>query len=85
MKPADHTTFTQVYQVGATKEGGSFASVDDGPECVVSGGHGTISTVYEGKTYYFCCTGCRDAFKDNPEKYIKEFAERKAKEKAEDK
>ena len=85
VKPADHTTFTQVYQVGATKEGGSFASVDDGPECVVSGGHGTISTVYKGKTYYFCCTGCRDAFGDNPEKYIKEFAERKAKEKAEDK
>ena len=51
----------------------SFASVDEGPECVVSGGHGTMSTTYKGKTYYFCCTGCRDAFADNPEKYIKEY------------
>ena len=25
VKPADHTTFTQVYQVGATKEGAAFA------------------------------------------------------------
>ena len=85
VKPAGHTAFTQVYQVGATKEGASFAVVDDGPECVVSGGHGTMSTVYKGKTYYFCCTGCRDAFKDNPEKYIKEYEARKAKEKQGDK
>ncbi|HVS40449.1 MAG TPA: YHS domain-containing protein [Gemmataceae bacterium] len=85
VKPADHTAFAQLYQVGATKEGGSFAVVDDGPICVVSGGHGTMSTVYKGKTYYFCCTGCRDAFKDNPEKYIKEFEERQAKEKQGDK
>jgi len=85
VKAADHASFTQVYQVGATKEGVSFASVDDGPECVVSGGHGTMSTTYKGKTYYFCCTGCRDAFTDNPEKYIKEYAARKAKEKEGDK
>ena len=85
VKAADHATFTQVYQVGATKEGVSFASVDEGPECVVSGGHGTMSTTYKGKTYYFCCTGCRDAFADNPEKYIKEYEARKAKEKEGDK
>ncbi|MFC1918174.1 heavy metal translocating P-type ATPase [Chloroflexota bacterium] len=24
---------------------------------------------YQGKTYYFCATACRDAFKANPEKY----------------
>jgi hypothetical protein len=78
VKPADHSSFTQVYQVGATKEGVAFASADDGPECVVSGGLGTLTTVYKGKTYYFCCTGCRDAFKDNPEKYIKEFDARQA-------
>jgi YHS domain-containing protein len=81
VKPADHTVFTPVYQVGVTKDGASFAVVDDGPECVVSGGHGTMSTTYKGKTYYFCCTGCRDAFNDNPEKYIKEYETRKAKEK----
>ena len=52
-----------------------------GPECVVTGGLGTISVNYKGKTYYVCCTGCRDEFKDNPEKYIKEYEEKKAKEK----
>jgi YHS domain-containing protein len=26
---------------------------------------------YEGKTFYFCCEGCKDAFIKNPEKYIK--------------
>ncbi len=25
---------------------------------------------YQGKTYYFCSTHCRDAFQENPEKYI---------------
>lgn len=25
---------------------------------------------YEGKTYYFCSTGCRKAFDANPQQYI---------------
>ena len=28
-------------------------------------------SVYKGKTYYFCCAGCKPAFDKNPEKYIK--------------
>jgi len=28
-------------------------------------------TVYKGKTYYFCATGCKIAFEENPEKYLK--------------
>ena len=27
---------------------------------------------YKGKTYYFCCTGCKVAFEKDPEKYLKE-------------
>jgi YHS domain-containing protein len=42
-----------------------------------------MPVTYKGKTYYVCCTGCRDAFKENPEKYIKEFEESKKKKKAE--
>lgn len=72
--------FTKQYQVGATKEGVAFADVPKGPECVVSGGLGTMKVTYLGKEYYVCCSGCRDAFKENPEKWIKEF-EAKAKEK----
>jgi len=26
---------------------------------------------YQGKTYYFCAGICKDAFLDNPEKYLK--------------
>jgi len=28
-------------------------------------------TVYKGKTYYFCASGCKIAFEENPEKYLK--------------
>jgi hypothetical protein len=77
-KPAGTGTFAKKYQVGATKEGVPFASVAKGPECIVSGGLGTMKVSYKGKDYYVCCSGCRDAFKDEPEKYIKE-AEAKAK------
>ena len=28
-------------------------------------------TTYKGKTYYFCCAGCRPLFEKNPEKYLK--------------
>ena len=72
--------FIKKFQVGATKEGVPFAEVPKGPECIVSGGLGTIKVTYNGKEYLVCCTGCRDEFKADPEKYIKE-AERKAKEK----
>jgi hypothetical protein len=77
----DSTVFSQVYQVGATKNGVAFAGDDDKPECIVSGGLGTMPIMYKGKTYYVCCTGCRDAFKEDPEKYIKEFEESKKKKK----
>ncbi len=70
--------FTRKFQVGATKEGVPFADVPKGPECVVSGGLGTIRVRHAGKEYWVCCSGCRDEFKENPEKYVKEY-EAKAK------
>lgn len=70
--------FGKKFQVGATKVGVPFAAAPKGPECVVSGGLGTSKVSYMGKDYYVCCSGCRDEFKANPEKYVKE-AERKAK------
>ena len=77
VKPPERASFREVYHVGATKEGVEFAGDDDKPECVVSGGLGTMPVTYKGKTYYVCCSGCRDAFNDEPEKYIKEFEARK--------
>ena len=78
-KPAGRASFAKVYQVGATKKGVAFAAGETGPECVVSGGKGTIMVSYKGQNYYVCCSGCREAFQDNPEKFIKEFNERKGK------
>ncbi|MCS6851642.1 MAG: YHS domain-containing protein [Gemmataceae bacterium] len=77
VKPADKNAFVRQYQVGATKEGEPFALGDGKPECIVSGGLGTSPVVYQGKTYYVCCSGCRDAFREDPEKYIREFEARK--------
>ncbi|MEI7941954.1 MAG: YHS domain-containing protein [Candidatus Riflemargulisbacteria bacterium] len=28
------------------------------------------STVYKGKTYYFCCKACKPMFEKNPTKYL---------------
>lgn len=28
------------------------------------------SSVYKGKTYYFCCAGCKPMFDKNPAKYV---------------
>jgi hypothetical protein len=82
VRPPEHTAFTQVYRVGCTKEGIAFAGEDDRPECVVSGGLGTIPVTYKGKTYYVCCSGCRDAFNDDPERWLKDYEASKKKKKA---
>ena len=75
-KPKDAKNFARLYQVGATKEGEPFAEANKGPECIVSGGRGTMSVGYKGRTYYVCCSGCKDEFNADPEKYIKLAAEK---------
>ena len=80
-RPTDRTLLTRHYLVGVTKEGEPFAVAPGqaGPECIVSGGPGTIAVTYKGQTYYVCCGGCRSAFLDEPEKFIQEAAAKKAK------
>jgi len=29
------------------------------------------SSVYKGKTYYFCCSSCKPSFDKDPQKYVK--------------
>jgi hypothetical protein len=77
-KPAGSTLLRKDFLVAATKEGESLAAKEKKTECVVSGGLGTIPVSYKGETYYVCCSGCRDAFNDDPEKYIAEFKAKKA-------
>jgi YHS domain len=67
------------YKVATTKVGESLAKKKKGPECVVSGGLGTIQVSYNGTTYYVCCSGCADAFKESPKKYVDEFEKSKKK------
>lgn len=82
-RPKDQQQFARVAEVGYTREGTRLAEEGGGgPECIVTGGKGSMSTVYKGKTYYFCCTGCRDAFLDDPDAIIAQ-AEEKAKKKRE--
>jgi len=76
-KPDGRTLYVRDYQVAFTKKGETFAATEKKPECVVTGGLGTSTVVYKGTSYYLCCSGCRDAFNENPEKYIKEFEARK--------
>lgn len=72
-QPQGRNLFVRKYQVGCTKEGVPFAAGDGFPECIVSGGQGTMAVSYMGKTYYVCCGGCRTEFLAEPEKYIREF------------
>jgi hypothetical protein len=75
-RPAGTELFTRRFLVGANREGVAFADVPKGPECIVSGGLGTMKLTYKGKEYFVCCSGCRDAFLEDPEKYVREAAAR---------
>jgi hypothetical protein len=77
-KAVGRTIYVRDYQVGSSKEGESLAAKEKKNECVVSGGLGKMTVTCKGTTYYVCCSGCRDAFMENPEKYIKEYEARKA-------
>lgn len=78
-RPANKSLISAHWKVGATKEGESFAIGETGPECVVTGGKGTMTVSFQGKTYYVCCSGCRDEFLESPKKYIAEYEAKRAK------
>jgi YHS domain-containing protein len=59
-----------VYKSTGNKEGESIAGGKKKPECVVTGGAASIQVSYQGKTYYVCCSGCKDEFDANPKKYV---------------
>jgi YHS domain-containing protein len=74
LKEPDSVQFTRLIEVGLTKDGESLAgaaSAAERPKCIVTGGAATMTMSYQGRTFQICCTGCRDEFNENPEKYIK--------------
>jgi hypothetical protein len=57
--------------------GTSFAVADSdnpGLKCIISGGLGTMTVEYKGKSYPVCCSGCAAAFKDDPELWLARLA-----------
>ncbi len=69
--------FQPLIEVGLTKEGESFAagsSAVEQPKCIITGGAATLTVSYQGQSYPICCTGCRDEFNENPEKYLKKLS-----------
>jgi hypothetical protein len=70
-------SLVRLAEVGATRQGSSFAkNARSGPECIVTGGLGTIAIEYKGKRYFVCCGGCRDYFLENAEAVLAERAAR---------
>ncbi len=62
--------FSAVHAMNGIKDG-IVAGAPKKPECIVSGGSANIAVTYNGKTYYVCCSGCRDEFNAEPAKYTK--------------
>ena len=70
--------FKKQVEVGLTKAGEAFAAGGGGadlPKCIMTGGASTMTVSFQGKTYPVCCSGCRDEFNDNPEKYARKADE----------
>ncbi|WP_010581891.1 YHS domain-containing protein [Schlesneria paludicola] len=85
-RPEPQSFYTRVAEIGYQRDGTRLATAgNSGPECVVTGGLGTIKVSYMGKSYYVCCTGCRDAFNDDPEGVLADYRKRKAEESAKQK
>ncbi len=68
--------FARLGEVGFTRQGVSFAAGESGPVCIVTEGRGTIQVSHKGKTYYVCCSGCKDLFNKDPEAILAEAAAR---------
>jgi hypothetical protein len=73
------TTIYKDMVVAATKEGEALGATEKKNICVVSGGRGTTMVSYKGENFWVCCSGCAEAFKENPEKYIAEFKAKQGK------
>ena len=76
-QPAANSAFVRLGEIGYTRNGVSFAAGESGPICVVTEGRGTIQVSHAGKTYWVCCSGCRDLFNQDPATILAEAEARK--------
>lgn len=71
----------KLFEVNHKKEGVSISGGKKN-ECIVSGGVGTMPVSFNGKTYYVCCSGCRDAFNESEaakKKFVDDFEKKNKK------
>jgi hypothetical protein len=73
------TLWKRDYMIACTRKGESLAKRESKNVCVVTGGLGTKAVTYMGETFWVCCSGCEEAFKENPAKYVAEFKAKKNK------
>lgn len=67
----------RVAEIGYTRAGERLAGAGTGErQCVVTGGLGTMAVMHQGRTYYVCCEGCRQAFEADPEGTLAAYRER---------
>ena len=67
------TEFRRFDTVSTQREGTSFALSDSDygeKTCIISEGLGTTLITYKGRDYWVCCSGCKAAFEEDPEKWI---------------
>ena len=70
-------SFRRVAEVGYTRAGERLATSGAGEkQCIVTGGLGSIPVTFEGKTYYVCCEGCKQAFDADPKGTVEGYRDR---------
>lgn len=75
--PNAAAAYRRQYEIGMTRAGERLANGNTGErQCIVTGGLGTISVTHDGKSYYVCCEGCKQAFKSDPEGTLTAYRER---------
>ena len=75
--PNSEAAFRRQYEIGMTRAGERLAHGNTGErQCIVTGGLGTISVTHDGKTWYVCCEGCKQAFEADPEGTLTAYRER---------
>jgi len=63
--------YARLAEIGYTRAGSNFGKDGgSGPVCIVTGGSAEIAVKHLDKTYYVCCTGCKDLFEENPAKFV---------------
>jgi hypothetical protein len=80
-RPKGAVRFARATEILMGKEGESFAAGSAAanlPKCIITGGAATLSVSHQGRSYPVCCTGCRDEFLADPERWLKKLADRNA-------